>query len=58
MSKIIVNHVDLQSFATRIFEKLGLPIADATLVANALVKSNLRGQDGHGGWNAIECGSS
>jgi LDH2 family malate/lactate/ureidoglycolate dehydrogenase len=38
----------LQIFSAAVFECLGLPRADAAVVADCLVKANLRGLDSHG----------
>jgi len=38
----------LNQFATRIFESIGIPKADAETVARHLVDANLRGHDSHG----------
>ncbi len=38
----------LQEFSTALFERLGLPQAHAGIVADCLVKANLRGVDSHG----------
>ncbi len=44
----MVRHDRLASFVAACLEKLGLTIADASLVAETLVASNLRGVDSHG----------
>jgi LDH2 family malate/lactate/ureidoglycolate dehydrogenase len=44
----MVRHDKLASFVAACLEKLGLPIADARLVAETLVAANLRGVDSHG----------
>ena len=44
----MVRHDKLASFVAACLEKLGLTIADASLVAETLVASNLRGVDSHG----------
>jgi LDH2 family malate/lactate/ureidoglycolate dehydrogenase len=38
----------LTDFATRLFEAVGVPHADAAVVASSLVGANLRGHDSHG----------
>lgn len=38
----------LTEFVARIFEAIGIPAADAALVASSLVGANLRGHDSHG----------
>jgi ureidoglycolate dehydrogenase (NAD+) len=43
-----VDHADLQRFVTEAFQAKGMSAADAGVVADALVWSNLRGGDGHG----------
>jgi ureidoglycolate dehydrogenase (NAD+) len=45
---IRVDHADLQRFVTAAFQQKGMSAADAAVVADALVWSNLRGGDGHG----------
>jgi uncharacterized oxidoreductase len=50
----IVSHMPtidvarLETTATRIFERLGAPAADAAWIARLLVRANLRGHDSHG----------
>ncbi len=48
MADTLVPHDKLAAFCTACFEKLGLPPADARLVAETLVESNLRGVESHG----------
>jgi ureidoglycolate dehydrogenase (NAD+) len=48
MSDRFIPHDTLAAFAASCFEKLGLAPADARLVAETLVASNLRGVDSHG----------
>jgi ureidoglycolate dehydrogenase (NAD+) len=48
MRETLVPHEKLADFAARCLEKLGLAAADARLVAQTLVASNLRGVDSHG----------
>ncbi len=43
-----VDHRELTRFITTCFEKLGVPSDDATIAANVLVLSDLRGVDTHG----------
>jgi L-2-hydroxycarboxylate dehydrogenase (NAD+) len=39
---------ELRTFCQRVFEKMGVPAADATITADVLVAANLRGVDSHG----------
>ena len=48
MSETSIPHGKLTGFAAACLEKLGLAAADARLVAETLVESNLRGVDSHG----------
>ena len=48
MRETLVPHVRLAAFTASCLEKLGLASADARLVAETLVASNLRGVDSHG----------
>src|SRR3954464_13609524 len=48
MSEILVPPARLTGFSAACLEKLGLAAADARLVAETLVASNLRGVDSHG----------
>jgi ureidoglycolate dehydrogenase (NAD+) len=48
MAETLVPHQKLTAFTARCLEKLGLVAADALLVAETLVESNLRGVDSHG----------
>src|SRR5215510_6242989 len=48
MPETLIHHEKLTAFTTRCLEKLGLAPADARLVAETLVESNLRGVDSHG----------
>ena len=48
MSETLVSHSRLTDFTAACLEKLGLAAADARLVAETLVASNLRGVDSHG----------
>jgi ureidoglycolate dehydrogenase (NAD+) len=48
MTDISVSPAKLTGFAAACLEKLGLAAADARLVAESLVQSNLRGVDSHG----------
>src|SRR6266571_8866738 len=48
MSETLVPHTRLTMFTAVCLEKLGLAAADARLVAETLVASNLRGVDSHG----------
>lgn len=48
MSETLVPHSRLTEFTAACLEKLGLAAADARLVAETLVASNLRGVDSHG----------
>jgi ureidoglycolate dehydrogenase (NAD+) len=48
MSETSVSAAKLTGFAAACLEKLGLATADARLVAETLVESNLRGVDSHG----------
>lgn len=48
MRETLVPHGKLTDFAARCLDKLGLAAADAKLVAETLVASNLRGVDSHG----------
>ena len=48
MSDASVGSGKLTGFAAACLEKLGLAVADARLVAETLVESNLRGVDSHG----------
>src|SRR5215470_20036319 len=43
-----VNHEKLIRFVSAVFQKLGVPTADAEIAANALVAADLRGVDTHG----------
>src|SRR5215467_1606529 len=43
-----IDAARLETTATRIFERLGAPAADAALIARMLVRANLRGHDSHG----------
>lgn len=43
-----VTAPSLREFSTAVFERLGLPPSHATIVADCLVKANLRGLDSHG----------
>ncbi|MBX5489750.1 MAG: Ldh family oxidoreductase [Chloroflexi bacterium] len=38
----------LRAFAAAVFERVGLPPADAALVATRMIEADLSGQDGHG----------
>jgi ureidoglycolate dehydrogenase (NAD+) len=48
MPDTLVSHTRLTAFSAACLEKLGLPPADARLVAETLVVANLRGVDSHG----------
>jgi len=48
MSETLVSYSRLTEFTAACLEKLGLAAADARLVAETLVASNLRGVDSHG----------
>src|SRR5919108_6130112 len=48
MNETAVPPAKLTGFAAACLEKLGLTAADARLVAETLVQSNLRGVDSHG----------
>jgi len=48
VSETSIPHGKLTGFAAACLEKLGLAAADARLVAETLVESNLRGVDSHG----------
>lgn len=48
MSDRMIPHEALTTFAAACLERLGLTVADARLVAETLVASNLRGVDSHG----------
>lgn len=48
MSRRVIHHELLEKFAYNVFHSLKFSEKDALLVARALVKANLRGQDGHG----------
>ena len=48
MRETLVPHDRLAAFTASCLEKLGLAAADARLVADTLVASNLRGVDSHG----------
>src|SRR5258708_1356075 len=48
MNETLVSHTRLDEFTAACLEKLGLADADARLVAETLVASNLRGVDSHG----------
>src|SRR5262245_6682989 len=48
MPETLIHHEKLTAFTAGCLEKLGLDPADARLVAETLVESNLRGVDGHG----------
>ena len=48
MSETLVSHAPLAEFTAACLAKLGLADADARLVAETLVASNLRGVDSHG----------
>jgi len=48
MADKLIVHDKLTAFTAACFEKLGLAPADARLVAETLVESNLRGVDSHG----------
>ena len=48
-----VDHAALQALISRIFQKLGLPAADADLSADVLVRADLRGVDSHGVQNSV-----
>ena len=48
MPETLIPHDKLTAFTAACFEKLGLAPADARLVAETLVESNLRGVDSHG----------
>ena len=48
MTETSVSAAKLTGFAAACLEKLGLAAADARLVAETLVESNLRGVDSHG----------
>jgi LDH2 family malate/lactate/ureidoglycolate dehydrogenase len=48
MTETSVSAAKLTGFAAACLEKLGLAAADAGLVAETLVESNLRGVDSHG----------
>lgn len=48
MPDTLIPHTQLTAFTTACFEELGLASADARLVAETLVASNLRGVDSHG----------
>ena len=48
MPETLVPHQKLTAFTAACLEKLGLAPADARLVAETLVESNLRGVDSHG----------
>jgi len=45
---IYISPDALMTFASEIFERLGLSFDDASLVSDCLVKANLRGVDSHG----------
>ena len=48
MADRIVDAATLQAQTTRIFERLGVPAADALIVADHLVEADLRGHPSHG----------
>ena len=48
MPDTLIPHDKLSAFTAACLEKLGLPPADARLVAETLVEANLRGVDSHG----------
>ncbi len=48
MPDTLIPRDKLAQFTAACLEKLGLPLADARLVAETLVESNLRGVDSHG----------
>ena len=48
MNETLVSHTRLAEFTAACLEKLGLGAADARLVTETLVASNLRGVDSHG----------
>src|SRR5258708_30984505 len=48
MNETLVSHTRLAEFTAACLEKLGLADADARLVTETLVASNLRGVDSHG----------
>src|SRR5258708_14117281 len=48
MNETLVSHTRLDEFTAACLEKLGLADADARLVTETLVASNLRGVDSHG----------
>jgi len=47
-SAVTISPADLKSWASRIFERAGLPPAEAADAADVLVSANLRGVDSHG----------
>lgn len=48
MTDLYISADPLREFGTAIFEHLGLVRSDASIVADCLVKANLRGLDSHG----------
>jgi LDH2 family malate/lactate/ureidoglycolate dehydrogenase len=46
--KVIAKHDQLETFCTRVLEKLGVPRQEAEITAKTLVTANLRGVDTHG----------
>lgn len=46
----IVSHAALRELGARIFEAVGVPPADARIISDHLVNSNLAGHDSHGVW--------
>src|SRR5262249_14972636 len=46
-----IQHEPLRELSFRIFEAAGMPAADARIVADHLVTSNLVGHDSHGVWH-------
>jgi LDH2 family malate/lactate/ureidoglycolate dehydrogenase len=46
--RVMARHDQLESFCTRVLEKLGVPRKEAEITAEMLVISNLRGVDTHG----------
>ena len=44
----VINHSELETLVTAIFERAGAPLGHAKTVAKHLVESNLAGHDSHG----------
>jgi LDH2 family malate/lactate/ureidoglycolate dehydrogenase len=46
--RVMARHDQLETFCTRVLEKLGVPLQEAEITAVTLVMANLRGVDTHG----------